>query len=209
MSKLSLLFWGSVVCCFLGVGVMHYEHYATPIGPEWTEIPLNSSPSLSLNSSPNSMSQSPKQVVIHISGAILKPGIYKFNAEPRCYEVVESAGGFLSNAQKDAVNLVRLVPDGSHLFIPFVSQGGSASIVSPSDPSGHASSVSDPPLQFSLNEASPSQLDELPGVGPSMAKRIVAYRTAHGGFKSLDELRQVKGIGAKKLEVLKRYLTYP
>ena len=116
---------------------------------------------------------------IHISGAVKHPGVYPIFSGMRLFEAVGLAGGFSSKADRDSVNLARLVTDGEQVI---VARAGGASL--------------DDGL-IHLNAAKAEDFDQLPGIGPTLSKRIIDWRTANGGFKSIDDLRKVGGIGDK------------
>ncbi len=131
-------------------------------------------------------------VMVHVVGEVNAPGMYELEADSRVIDAVMAAGGLTSNAAECAVNLARTVNDGEQLTIPALSQGCSPS---------QGGSVSGSPL--SLNTATAEQFDSLPGIGPTLADRIIQYRDAQGGFASVNQLNEVSGIGDKLFAGLK------
>lgn len=119
---------------------------------------------------------------VDIVGGVLRPGVYPVEPGTRLFEVVSAAGGFTKNADQKSVNLARLVTDGEQIIV----LTGSGSEVAKSQSK-----------LLSLNSATQVELEALPGVGPKLAARIVDWRTANGGFKKVDQLLQVGGIGDK------------
>jgi len=120
------------------------------------------------------------QVVVHVTGAVRQPGLVRLPAGSRVDDAIEAAGGARSAKALGTVNLARVLVDGEQIVVgavPGESSGGSAE-------SG-----------INLNQASASQLEDLPGVGPVLAQRIVDWRTANGPFRSVEELGEVSGIG--------------
>jgi competence protein ComEA len=141
-------------------------------------------------------------VIIHVAGAVLKPGLIVLTVGDRVVDAILRAGGLSPTADQCAVNLARIVTDGEQIIVP-TTQGGQSSCLSISSTSGGSSIHSSNTTKTSLSRATLDQLDALPGVGPALAQRIIDWRTAHGGFQSVDQLDDVSGIGAKLMASLK------
>ncbi len=142
---------------------------------------------------------------VYISGAVLMPGIYDIPMGSRAYNAVEAAGGMTNDADADRVNLAKKLKDGDHVNVPFMKQGrAKGSITSKASNPLQAALVTDSSKNSSvnINTASQSELDSLPGIGPAMAKRIIAEREK-APFTSVDDLLRVKGIGKAKLGKLR------
>lgn len=144
---------------------------------------------------------SPTMLVVHVAGQVGRPGIVRLQSGDRVVDAVEAAGGATSEADLAAVNLARPVVDGEQVYVPLPGElppapasGGSAA---GSGGSGGGSAVVD------LNTADASALDSLPGIGPVLAERIIAWRTEHGRFTSVDELGEVSGIGDRLLSQMR------
>ncbi|NJC22428.1 competence protein ComEA [Arthrobacter pigmenti] len=140
------------------------------------------------------------RVVVHVAGAVLSPGVVEAVPGSRVFEVLESAGGALAEADLSAVNLAAVVVDGQQVVIPRVGEA----IPPVAANAGQAPSGSAPdsvPL-VNLNTAEISELEELPKVGPVLAERIVQWRTEHGAFTRAEELDAIPGIGPAMLEAL-------
>lgn len=133
--------------------------------------------------------RSPHLVYVYISGAVKNPGVYSYKQRLTVGEVVKDAGGFVSYADADGLNLAAMTEDGMHIHVPYKLDG--MPVEKEDDGKIH------------INEADEKKLTELPGIGPAMAAQIVAYRDEHGAFTSVEELKQVKGIGTAKWEKLK------
>jgi competence protein ComEA len=131
-------------------------------------------------------------VVVYVSGAVRKPGIVRLRDGDRVSDAIDAAGGPRSSANLEAVNLAARVADGQQVIVP---RG---------EPDGAGASGATGPV--SLSSATVEQLDTLDGVGPGLAQKIIDYRTQHGGFRSVDELGEVPGIGEKRLESLRAQL---
>ena len=136
-------------------------------------------------------------VVVHVVGAVRRPGVYRLAPGSRARDALRRAGGARPRADLAAVNLAALLADGEQVRVPERARPG---VVAP-EPSAGAT-----PAIVHLNGATAEELDALDGIGPALAERIVAYRVAHGGFRSVDELDEVSGIGPVRLEELRSTL---
>ncbi|MFE7530017.1 helix-hairpin-helix domain-containing protein [Kitasatospora sp. NPDC057542] len=148
-------------------------------------------------------------VVVDIGGRVHLPGLYTLPGGSRVADALRAAGGPLPETDTRNLNLARVLTDGEQILV-----GEQAPVPVPAPaPAGGGGSGSGPPgpaaprPPVSLNRATLEQLDTLPGVGPTLAQRILAYRTSHGSFRSLDQLRQVSGIGARTYAELRPLLT--
>lgn len=141
-------------------------------------------------------------LVVYISGAVNKPGVFKMPSGARVFDVVAMAGGLAPEADTAKVNLAQSVKDGMHIHIE-----GKVLPVSGERPAIAGTARGKENNTVNINYADKSQLDTLPGVGPALAERIIEYRQANGGFKDVDELRNVPGIGASKFEKLKEKIS--
>ncbi len=136
---------------------------------------------------------------VHVAGAVRRPGLYRVPAGSRVAAAVQRAGGPARGAQLVAVNLAARLQDGQQVVVP--GRGAAA----PATAGGATGAA--PAQQISLGSATAEQLEQLDGIGPTLAQKIIEYRTKRGGFRSLDQLRQVDGIGEKRFEALKKGLT--
>jgi competence protein ComEA len=147
----------------------------------------------------------PAPLTVHLSGAVNQPGVYTLPRESRLADVVAIAGGLRSDANTDVVNLAAPLKDGQKIHIPAVGEP-----VPPSAPAGEPSSSSPPSdsgAPVNINNASAEDLQTLPGIGPTRAEQIIAYREAHGGFKTIEEIQEVPGIGPATFEQMKAQIT--
>ena len=124
---------------------------------------------------------------VHIVGQVKNPGIYPLEVGSRLIDAVIASGGFLPKADQASVNLARQLSDGEQIFVLAIGQTVSEAVGGGASGSG----------LISINRATPSELESLPGVGPALAGRIVDWRSANGGFKKLEDLKNVGGIGDK------------
>ncbi|WP_034483441.1 ComEA family DNA-binding protein [Actinomadura oligospora] len=173
------------------------------------------SPSLSVTASETSALASAgpsggSQLVVQVIGKVRRPGVLTLAAGSRVADALNAAGGVRPGADTGALNLARKLMDGEQIAVgihppaPPPGQG-------PAPPGGTtgAPSGASPGAPLDLNTATAEQLDQLPGVGPVLARRIIDYRTQHGPFRSVDQLQEVPGIGARRLTDLKPLLTTP
>jgi competence protein ComEA len=139
--------------------------------------------------------------VVHVAGAVRHPGVYRLPAGARVRDAVSRAGGARRGGDVNAINLAAKVVDGQQVVVPARAGTGAVASAAPDGAAGGGGTVGGPPI--SLNSATAEQLDTLDGVGPATAEKIIAWRTQHGGFRSVADLGQVPGIGPKKLAALK------
>ena len=142
------------------------------------------------------------RIYVHVAGAVRRPGLLTMAAGSRVADALERAGGPRPRADLTAVNLAARVQDGQQIVVPLAgaatgAAGGGAGAAAPG--AGAATGIH-------LSTATVEQLDGVDGIGPTLAQRIIEYRDAHGGFRSLAELAQVDGIGEKRLATLREAL---
>jgi competence protein ComEA len=142
-------------------------------------------------------------VYVHVAGAVRRAGLFRLPAGSRVAAAVARAGGPRPKADLTLVNLAARVQDGQQVVVPGpgVSPPGGATAGS----TGTAG-LALPGIKPSLATATVEQLEEVDGIGPTLAERIVEYRESHGGFRSIGELRDVEGIGEKRFESLRKAL---
>nr|WP_206686678.1 MULTISPECIES: ComEA family DNA-binding protein [Microbacterium] len=128
-------------------------------------------------------------IYVHVSGAVLSPGLYRLADGSRVVDVIAAAGGFADDADPAAVNLARLLTDGEQLHVGIAGE-------SPAAPAAGDGRID-------LNAADAGALETLPGIGPALAGRILAWREENGRFTSVDDLLAVPGIGEKVLAALR------
>jgi competence protein ComEA len=138
----------------------------------------------------------PKLVVVDVAVAVRRPGLYRLREGSRIDDAIASAGGATSKAQLGAVNLAAPVADGEQILVP---GRGVAGVPAPSP----AAAGSSPSAPLDLNSSTLEQLENLPGIGPVTAQKILDYRQQHGAFHSVTELQGVPGIGPAHMAQLK------
>lgn len=141
-------------------------------------------------------------VVVYVTGAVARPGVYTLPATARVADALTAAGGAGAGADLDVVNLAEALHDGERVFVPAVGESIPALIVV-TPPT--AETVPTGPVN--INSATADQLDVLPGVGPATAAAIISYRDQHGPFVTVDDLGDVRGIGPAKLDALRGLVT--
>jgi len=143
-------------------------------------------------------SRSAARVYVHVAGAVRRPGLYRVREGARVAAALELAGGPRRRAELTGTNLAAQVQDGQQIVVPVRGSAPTAAAApaAPGSPTG----------SLSLASATQPQLEELDGIGPTLAARIIEYRDAHGGFRSVEELGEVDGIGEVRLEALRQAL---
>ncbi|WP_306490436.1 ComEA family DNA-binding protein [Streptomyces brasiliscabiei] len=145
-------------------------------------------------------------IVVDVGGKVRRPGIQRLPAGSRVADALRAAGGVRPGANTDGLNRARLLVDGEQVLVGSpapVSAPGAMPGPGGGAGTGGAAAGAAPAAPVSLNTATPDQLDTLPGVGPVLAQHIIDYRTQHGGFRSVDELREVNGIGDRRFADLR------
>jgi competence protein ComEA len=142
------------------------------------------------------------QIVVDVSGKVHRPGVRRLPAGSRVADALEAAGGVRAGADVTGLNRARVLMDGEQVIVgvqpgPPVS-GVSGGAGAGADGTAGAPGGPGPSAPLSLNTATREQLETLPGVGPVLAQHMIDYRTENGGFRSVDELRQVNGIGDRR-----------
>ena len=149
-------------------------------------------------------------VIIHITGSVKNPGIVKLKEGSRIEDAIESAGGLTENADITKVNLAYVVEDGTKIKIPSASEedigdediidsksGDNIIIEENAVPSNNSTQT------ININKATEKEFETLPGIGPSLASKIIEYRNQNGKFESIEDIKNVNGIGDNKYEKIK------
>lgn len=131
----------------------------------------------------------PTEIVVQVDGEVIQPGLYRVTRGARVEDAVQAAGGVTAEADLSAVNRARILRDGDRVTVPARA--------------GASPGAGSPARVIDLNTATAADLQTLPGIGPVLAGRIIAYRTRHGPFQRVEDLLQVEGIGARLLQHLR------
>jgi competence protein ComEA len=145
-----------------------------------------------------------EEVVVDVAGAVVTPGVHHLEAGARVVDAVDAAGGLAPDADAPRLNLAALLVDGQQVYVARV---GEAPLLAASAGGTAATGPAPPAPLVDLNTASATELEELPGIGPTTAAAIVDHRERNGPFASVDDLLDVRGIGDAKLEQLRDRVT--
>lgn len=139
-------------------------------------------------------------LVVDVQGEVINPGVYQLPAGSRVGDAIKAAGGVQKGSDSSSVNLARFIEDGEQIYVSNVD-------VIEQGRSGQNSNRIVGQGRLNLNRANESELDGLPGVGPVLAQRIIAYRNEHGNFGAVEDLQKVAGIGPAKFSELRTFVT--
>ncbi len=143
----------------------------------------------------------PAHVYVDISGCVKNPGVYELESTSRIFEVIDKAGGFTDKADTSQINQAETITDGMKIHIPERGEsGGDTSSSSDSSDNTDSSLVN-------INSADADTLQQLPGIGPVTAEKIIAYRQENGAFDSVENIMDVDGIGDKTYQKIKEHIT--
>ena len=156
------------------------------------------------NGTPRPSGSRGRLLVVDVAGEVQRPGVYRVPAGSRADAAVARAGGVTRHGESAAVNLAMPLHDGQQIVVPRRGAVPAATPGAAAAGGANGNAGSAPAQPVSLSTATVEQLDTLDGIGPTLAARIVQYREAHGGFRSIDELRQVSGIGDKRFAALRK-----
>lgn len=185
--------------------------YAKTHLPAGSDAESEESPKPAESSKPKSTEPPPAPLYVDVKGVVKQPGMYRFETGMRVADAIAKAGGTLPEADLDQINLAQPLSDGSAVIIP--AKGSSAAVVSgqqtvalapygvSSGPMNSQSGGKEPSIN--VNTATAEELTTLPGIGQARAKAILSYRTEKGGFRSVEELKEIEGIGDKMFERIK------
>ncbi|MBF1757123.1 MAG: ComEA family DNA-binding protein [Veillonella tobetsuensis] len=134
-----------------------------------------------------------KDIIVYVTGAIQSPGLYKLSSVSTVGDVIKGAGGALPYADVETINLAETVQGGQHVHIKFNFHGNPEVLLRNQ--------------KININTASVKELDALPGIGPTMAKRIEEYRQSKGAFTSIEDIKHVKGIGDGLFKKIRHRIT--
>jgi competence protein ComEA len=178
--------------------VVFFVIYTILKRPEPTSPPL----AITLQPRPTAESPTPTPATInvYVTGAVKKPDVYALSLNSIVKDAITAAGGATADADLDRINLATRLADQMEVYVP---RQGEAE--PPAPPNGSAPDAAG--AKININTASAEELDKLPGIGPSIAKAIIDYRTKNGSFKQIEDINDVKGIGDALFEKIKDQIT--
>ena len=155
----------------------------------------------------------PSIIFVDVCGHVARPGVYTFTEGSRIYEAIEAAGGLRKEADMTNINRAEFLVDGQKVFIPSYALDEEGNIIEssaagsvPDNGTSSATGAIDPSGKVNINTADSTQLQTLNGVGPATAQKIIDYRDSSGRFTTIEDLKNVSGIGDKTFEKLKDYI---
>ncbi|NQN86315.1 ComEA family DNA-binding protein [Streptococcus suis] len=171
---------------------------------DFPQLEQTSSSSESVEETSTEASKELSQLVVDVKGAVAKPGLYTLAAGARVNDAVKAAGGLTSQADPKSINLAQKLSDEAVVYV--ASKDENISVVA-STTASSAMSQEGNESKVNLNTATEADLQTISGIGAKRAADIIAYREANGGFKSVDDLNNVSGIGDKTMESIRPYVT--
>jgi competence protein ComEA len=156
---------------------------------------------------PSAGPRTPTEVVVHVSGAVARPGLVTLRAGARVGDAIEAAGGAVDGADPARLNLARPLEDGEHVHLPREGEELPASWDGRSAGGGPSAGSGGGDERIDLNRATAAELEALPGIGPAKAAAIVDHREQHGPFRVPGDLREVPGIGERTFQQLAELVT--
>lgn len=155
----------------------------------------------------------PGPVQVYVSGEVLTPAVYTLPPEAIVQDAIELAGGFTAQAEPDVVNLALSLQEGMHIYVPSTAEVEAIDmLVVSAEPVSSGSDTPSSPAEaadglININQASQAELETLPGIGPSTAQKIIAFREDNGLFTTIEGIMEVAGIGPAKFEGVKDFIT--
>lgn len=205
MERRSLIALSVVLVVAVGFAVQHFWAGRTqPVEPPEV-LRAAASPSVP-EPAPRAAAEVPAsaaaEIVVDVSGKVRDPGVHRLPAGSRVEDALRAAGGVRPGTKTDGLNRARFLVDGEQVVVGGPAPGGNGT-TGMTAANGTGTAGAGPTAPVSLSTATPEQLDTLPGVGPVLAQHIIEYRTRNGGFRSVDELREVSGIGDRRFAELR------
>lgn len=194
-----------VALVFVATQLFRAEDSEVPLAPPVE--PASPNPASTSSASTPGASTKPALLVVHVTGGVRSPGVVTLPVGSRVNDALKAAGGLVAGAQLGSLNLAAPLTDGMQIIVGSASNPLSTTSAPSAQSAGGSPGQSQGGALVNLNTATQAQLEELPGVGPVMAGRIIEWREKNGSFTSVNELQEVDGVGAKTFERLKPLVT--
>lgn len=162
-------------------------------------VPLGEPTTATMPATTPEAAPTPESVTVHVTGAVLAPGVYQLPLGARVDDALAAGGGLRADADESALNRAQVLLDAQQVYVPVI---GESSLAAPGEASSGAAGG-----PVNLNRATAAELEALPGIGPSLAAQIVAWRDQHGPFSSVEDLDEVPGIGPAILDRVRTLAT--
>lgn len=200
--KIILIIIVAFILLFIGYYIIRKSNHSKYINLE-TELEENNNESEEIEIIDKDEKEN-KEIVIHITGAVKKQGIVKVKQGSRIADVIESAGGVTKDTDLSKINLAYVVEDGQKIYVPNINDKNiEIGITEEAGDGVVEENTGKKTEKVNINKASQTELETLNGVGPSTALKIINYRNENGNFKSIEDIKNVPGIGDAKFESLK------
>jgi competence protein ComEA len=197
LSRTQVVVWGAIAAALLFIGARAVRGES---GGSSTYADYSSTDESGSESESNfSVEGSGGDVVVDVTGAVAKPGVYRLPEGSRVDEAVQRAGGATRKAELDSLNLAARLADGQQVVVPERTPGAP-----PGAPAATGAGAEEGPI--SLSTATAAELDTIDGIGPVTAEDIIKFREEHGGLSSVDQLDEISGIGPATMEALRERL---
>ena len=196
--KLILGVVGSIMFLFIGYYILNKTEKLNYIEFNEDEI-INET----INIEENTIEKEENEIIIHITGEVENEGIVKIDKNSRLADVIEEAGGTTKDADLSKINLAYEVKDGQKIYIPNVEEELEEEYITDDAGEGVLPEENIKSEKVNINTAKQTELETLSGIGPSTALKIIDYRNENGEFKSIEDLKNVPGIGDSKFEAIK------
>jgi competence protein ComEA len=198
--KQILIVCGLILIIIVGVGIYFFQNSEEDYS--YLEIANNNLENTNVEE------EKVTEIVVHITGQVVNPGIVKVNEGSRIIDAIEAAGGATAEADFSKINLAYVIEDGIKIYVPSINDNEEEYITENSGDNVivNNSSKSSEKLIVNINTASSDELQKLPGIGEAIATRIVNYRKENGKFGTIEDIKNVSGIGNSKFEKIKEYI---
>jgi len=183
------------------IGIFAIIYYVFNQGKESEYDDLISNTAIVDNTVENNEKENKKSIIkVYVTGAVNNPGVIELEEGSRIQDAIEGVGGITNEANIKNINLAYEVSDGEKIYIPNLSEDSDENIEDSSNQKNQNGKVN-------INKATVSELTNVPGIGASTAEKIIAYRDKNGKFKTIEDIKNVSGIGQNKYENIKDHIT--